>query len=60
MQIVEPESHENILNAVNAVSAASNALAAVGGLGAGALAVAMDEGIAAVGVTRLYDLRWSL
>ena len=49
VQIVEPESHENILNAVNAVSAASNALAAVGGLGAGALAVAMDEGIAAVG-----------
>ena len=46
---MEPESHENILNAVNAVSAASNALAAVGGLGAGALAVAMDEGIAAVG-----------
>lgn len=49
VQNVEPESHENILNAVNAVSAASNALAAVGGLGAGALAVAMDEGIAAVG-----------
>eukprot|EP00438_Fugacium_kawagutii_P010192 Skav234224 [mRNA] locus=scaffold1464:151314:153224:+ [translate_table: standard] len=45
------ENHDilNAVNAANAVSAASNALAAVGEAGAGALQVAMDEGILAVG-----------